>query len=116
MECTETKAEHILTYLKEVANQDHTPYDCFVLCFSTHGGNGFVCCSDFKRNNENQTEKGFILVTTLLEPFLSDKCKSLKGKPKLFFLDCCRTIDESGKYILGKSRYMNKIIVCQGQT
>lgn len=100
MECTKTKAKDILRYLENVANQNHSSYDCFVLCFSTHGGNGFVCCSDFTKNDKNETEKGFILFTTLLELFLPDKCNSLSQKPKLFFFDCCRSVDEKRKYIL----------------
>lgn len=113
-ECNETKAENILRYLENIADEDHSPYDCFVICFSTHGGNGFVCCSDFQRNYRNETEKGFILFTTLLELFLPNKCKSLSGKPKLFFFDCCRSVDNTRKYILGRLRCIHIIVVCQG--
>ncbi|CAG2189260.1 CASP8 [Mytilus edulis] len=90
--CKDNTADQIIKFIENIANDDHSQYDCFILYFSTHGGNGFVCCSDFQtkslmkkhKNNasktigQNNTPKGFILFDTLLELFVNSKCQSLK--------------------------------------
>ena len=68
--------------LDELSNvtcrQDHSAYDCFVLWLMSHGRSGEVFCSD-----------GNTLPIETLHDMLSE-CKTLSGKPKLFFIQACR--------------------------
>ena len=65
--------------LDDVACQDHSPYDCFVLWLMSHGKSDYeVFCSDGKT----------ILIQTLQD--ILSECNTLKGKPKLFFFQACR--------------------------
>ena len=58
---------------------DHSQNDCFVLFLLTHGDNtGF------------HTRDKIFAYEKLFKYFASDSCPSLTGKPKLFFLQCCR--------------------------
>ena len=66
----------------DVACQDHSAYDCFVLWLMSHGRSGEVFCSD-----------GNTVPIQTLHDLLS-KCKTLSGKPKLFFIQACRGIGE----------------------
>lgn len=83
-ECKVAKREAILKYLDTIAKEDHTDYSCIVLFVGSHGGNGFVACSDFNI----KTGEGVISFKTLVDIFLN--VKSLQNKPKLLFFDCCR--------------------------
>lgn len=58
-----------------VAKMDHTRHDCLVVVALSHGGQGFLDAKDSKYPRNS-----------LLTPFTADKCSSLKGKPKLFFI------------------------------
>ena len=65
--------------LDGVADQDHSPYDCFVLWLMSHGQSDYeVLCSD-----------GETILIQSLQDILSE-CDTLKGKPKLFFFQACR--------------------------
>lgn len=134
--CDKSKAEDVVKYIAQIAADQKDDYECFVLYVSSHGGHGFVCCSDYETENlrkrkereqenkkeENgqkdgnqapqngkdsntedagetakttdETAKGFILIDTLIELFLTENCPKLKEKPKLFFFDCCRVPNE----------------------
>ncbi|XP_044312919.1 caspase-3 [Drosophila rhopaloa] len=65
--------------LKEVAREDHSENDCFVLAVMSHGTEGKVFAKDMSYPVER-----------LWNPFLGDNCKTLKNKPKLFFIQACR--------------------------
>ncbi|XP_043653907.1 caspase-3 [Drosophila teissieri] len=65
--------------LKEVAREDHSQNDCFVLAVMSHGTEGKVYAKDMSYPVER-----------LWNPFLGDNCKTLKNKPKLFFIQACR--------------------------
>jgi len=68
------------TILK-LAAQDHSDADCLVVIIMTHGENGLLAPRD-----------SHILynVDLLWTPFTADKCPTLAGKPKLFFIQACR--------------------------
>lgn len=101
--CDSTKSDKIITYLKKIANMNHTKYDCFILYISSHGGQGYMCCSDYCSSNTNEYGRedkqasGYIYIDTLVETFMSKKCKTLKDKPKLFYFDCCRNHGSKSK-------------------
>lgn len=69
------KYSEVKKLLESVSKVDHTDNDCFVIVIMTHGEKGVLWAQDKKYPVEE-----------LWEPFLGDKCKSLVGKPKLFFV------------------------------
>ena len=72
----------LLKELDDVACQDHSAYDCFVLWLMSRGRSGEVFCSD----------DNTIPIQTLDDMF--SECKTLSGKPKLFFIQASRGIRE----------------------
>lgn len=59
---------------------DHSDYDAFVCCILTHGKLGVVYTSDGKA----------VEILSLVDFFSDRQCSSLKGKPKLFFIQACQ--------------------------
>ncbi|XP_078683097.1 caspase-3-like isoform X2 [Branchiostoma floridae x Branchiostoma belcheri] len=59
---------------------DHSGYDCFVCCIMSHGTTGKV----FSSNDVG------IDILELIKPLNAKRCKTLKGKPKLFFIQACQ--------------------------
>ncbi|XP_065068693.1 caspase-8-like [Rhopilema esculentum] len=72
---------------------DHSKYDCFVACILSHG----------QKNSENDkdeicgTDGKGIPVDSIIRSFDASSCKSLRDKPKLFLLSCCRSMGEMGE-------------------
>jgi len=61
-------------------------HDCLVTIILSHGKEGgIICGTDFEI-----TENGFIRDIDVIDKFNHDNCRDLIGKPKLFFLSCCR--------------------------
>ncbi|KAI9555367.1 hypothetical protein GHT06_017882 [Daphnia sinensis] len=65
--------------IKQLAEQDHTDNDCVMVIVLSHGMDGKIYTSD-----------SFYHPDELWLPFTSDKCPSLAGKPKLFFIQACQ--------------------------
>ena len=65
--------------LRQLSQEDHSSADCLVVCVLTHGDRGVLWGSD----NRYPVEE-------LYSHFTSDKCPSLAGKPKLFFVQACQ--------------------------
>ncbi|XP_077999102.1 caspase-6-like [Glandiceps talaboti] len=63
----------------EAARADHTNNDAFVCVFLTHGDDGIVYAHD-----------GVIKLQDLIDQFRADRCPTLAGKPKIFFIQACR--------------------------
>ena len=61
--------------LERTRKEDHSDADCIFVAVMTHGHLGKLCASD-KAYDRNLIWSGFT----------ADKCKSLVGKPKLFFI------------------------------
>ena len=72
--------EEILQVLDDVANVNHTAYNCFVLCLMSHGKEELFYCSDGKT----------VPFEIIYDLFSSSSCRTLKGKPKLIFIQACR--------------------------
>ena len=68
------------TFLHKISQINHTPYDAFVCCILTHG--------QLKAELAG-TDMNFIQIQHILDMFTSDKCPSLAGKPKVFFIQAC---------------------------
>ncbi|XP_039276312.1 caspase A isoform X2 [Nilaparvata lugens] len=74
------KVEKLKEVINEVSLGDHKDEDCLVVIVLTHGlGNGMLFARDYAYPVEH-----------LWAPFAGDKCLSLAGKPKLFFIQACR--------------------------
>ncbi|CAL1532929.1 unnamed protein product [Lymnaea stagnalis] len=70
--------------LYDAASHDHSEHDCFGCAILSHGREGMVYARD-----------GQISLDLLVLPFKGDKCPSLIGKPKLFFIQACHTRRQS---------------------
>ena len=75
--------EAILKVLDEVASEDHSAHDCFVLCIMSHGLEGLFIGSDGET----------LPYETVFDIFSNSSCRTLRGKPKLIFIQACRGED-----------------------
>lgn len=64
---------------KTVADQDHKDNDCLLVVILSHGSTGFISAwdTDYK-------------LDSIWSLFTAQKCPSLAGKPKLFFVQACQ--------------------------
>lgn len=63
----------------EAAAYDHSDCDCFGCAVLSHGREGLIYATD-----------RLIPLDALTVPFKGDRCPTLVGKPKLFFIQACR--------------------------
>ena len=77
---SDKKLHEIKDILHEVSLEDHSNNDCFLVTVMTHGGKG----GQIDAADRNYS------VQVLWENFLGENCKTLIGKPKLFFIQACR--------------------------
>ncbi|XP_032043171.1 caspase-3 [Aythya fuligula] len=69
----------IIKVLKNVSEEDHSKRCSFVCVLLSHGEEGLIYGTD-----------GPLELKALTSLFRGDKCRSLAGKPKLFFIQACR--------------------------
>lgn len=62
-----------------VAKKDHSESDCFLMAVLSHGELGILYARDTPYKPE-----------CLWSPFTADKCPTLAGKPKMFFIQACQ--------------------------
>lgn len=67
--------------ISKLAAADHSDADCVAVIVMTHGENGLLAPRD---------SSILYKVDLLWQPFTADKCPTLAGKPKLFFIQACR--------------------------
>uniref|UniRef100_A0A8C1DJC5 Caspase 7, apoptosis-related cysteine peptidase n=1 Tax=Cyprinus carpio carpio TaxID=630221 RepID=A0A8C1DJC5_CYPCA len=65
--------------LKKVSEEDHSDRSCFACILLSHGEEGMIYGTD-----------GAMPIKSMTSFFRGDMCKSLLGKPKLFFIQACR--------------------------
>ncbi|XP_012263598.1 caspase-1-like [Athalia rosae] len=65
--------------LEKVSELDHTDHDCLVVAVLSHGEMGILYAHDTPYKAD-----------TIWSFFTADKCPSLAGKPKLFFIQACQ--------------------------
>lgn len=70
----------ILNILGDVSDYDHSNYDCFVLWLMSHGQDGQFYGADGET----------VPIETVRDFFSSKGCSTLKGKPKIIFIQACR--------------------------
>jgi len=79
-EVKDLKIADLTKLLKNVSSDDHSDYDCFVCCILTHGTQGSVYGVD-----------GLMTpIGDLLDMFKASSCRSLRDKPKVFFIQACQ--------------------------
>ena len=79
------KAEDIKQYMEEYSTMNHEKFECFVCCILSHGGSKGISGTDGKFVSMEDIQKGF------------KECKTLAGKPKLFFIQACRgEVEDNG--------------------
>lgn len=78
---TDPAIKTITTTLQSTAAEDHTDADCLIVVAMSHGESGLLHSTD-----------SLYPVDMLWTPFTGDRCSSLAGKPKLFFIQACRGV------------------------
>nr|XP_040031062.1 caspase-3-like [Gasterosteus aculeatus aculeatus]XP_040031063.1 caspase-3-like [Gasterosteus aculeatus aculeatus] len=71
--------DQMIQLLVKVSKQDHSNSASFVCVLLSHGDEGVIYGTD-----------GFEKLDDLTKFFKGDRCRSLVGKPKLFFIQACR--------------------------
>lgn len=69
----------IVRNLERVADMDHSQHDCLVVAVLSHGELGLLYARDTQYKAES-----------IWSYFTADKCPTLAGKPKLFFIQACQ--------------------------
>ncbi|XP_036425750.1 caspase-8-like isoform X2 [Colossoma macropomum] len=75
-------AEQMKDILKQFSQKDHKG-DCFVCCILSHG------CTE----GVHGTDGRVVCSEDMFPPFRGTSCRSLAGKPKVFFIQACRGDD-----------------------
>lgn len=65
--------------IREISQMDHTENDCLLVAILSHGELGIIFAKDIQYKLE-----------TIWGEFTPDKCPTLAGKPKLFFIQACQ--------------------------
>ncbi|KAM4808254.1 caspase-3 [Rhinophrynus dorsalis] len=73
------KCADIFGVLKKASDEDHSKRNSFVCAILSHGEDGLIYGTD-----------GSIPIKNLTNLFRGDRCKTLVGKPKIFFIQACR--------------------------
>lgn len=77
---TDSSREQMTAVLYSASKESHDKCDCIAVCILSHGDEGVVLGKYLER----------VEISLLTEFFHGDKCLSLAGKPKLFFIQACR--------------------------
>ncbi|XP_070545463.1 caspase-6-like [Ptychodera flava] len=77
--CQDYSTVKVREVIFEAARADHSNCDAFICVFLSHGDDGIVYSND-----------GVLRLQDLIDQFRADRCPSLAGKPKLFFIQACR--------------------------
>lgn len=74
------KGREIQQILTQLSRHNHSQFDGFILTILSHGIEGAIY----------GTDEYLVKIDDLIGYFSSDRCPTLSGKPKLFFLQACR--------------------------
>ena len=77
-------ANQMLETMKAVSNLDHSSCDSLVCCLLTHG----------KKDGVFGSDGTLLTVSDMASLVKASYCRTLKGKPKMFFVQACRGDDE----------------------
>lgn len=91
--CTDLTAKEIKDKVEEFANMRHDDMDCVLITILSHGlEKGKILAKDTTYKLDE--------LTYLFQP---DRCPSLAGKPKLFFVNACRGDQNNAGVFLNRS-------------
>ncbi|XP_069082170.1 caspase-8 isoform X1 [Pleurodeles waltl] len=79
-ESKDLTAEQIQKVVQSYGTVDHKESDCFVCCILSHGDKGTILGTDGKQ----------VAIRELTACFTARNCRSLAGKPKVFFIQACQ--------------------------
>lgn len=79
-------SSEMLESVKDFSNMDHSKMDAFVCCILTHGEKGSVFGVDGKP----------VMIRDLTKPLAH--CRTLLGKPKIFFIQACQGKEAMGTW------------------
>ncbi|XP_052862873.1 caspase-7-like [Anopheles cruzii] len=89
--------DKVFEILKDVSEEDHTDNDCLVVIVMTHGEKGTLMAAD-----THAPYRPPYKVARLWERFVGNGCPTLRGKPKMFFIQACRgTLLDPGVWVAG---------------
>ncbi|KAK7870104.1 hypothetical protein R5R35_011083 [Gryllus longicercus] len=83
--------KNIMKVVEEAVETDHSEHDAFVMAVLSHGEQGILYATDTPYKPEY-----------LWTSFTADKCPSLAGKPKVFFIQACQGDQLDGGITLAK--------------
>ncbi|KAM5153283.1 caspase-8-like [Mantella aurantiaca] len=86
---SEQNKQQICDIMKKFSMKDHADRDCFVCCILSHGESQVV----FGADNE------VVHINDMVSDF-STNCKTLAGKPKLFFIQACQGKTQHGAHLI----------------
>ncbi|KAJ3662325.1 hypothetical protein Zmor_006679 [Zophobas morio] len=78
--------------IKQATKYDHTDHDCLCVAVLTHGDTGILYARDTQYKPD-----------ILWTGFSADRCPSLAGKPKIFFLQACQGDKLDGGVVLSRT-------------
>lgn len=79
-------------HIRKAARADHSEHDCLLISILSHGEAGIIYAKDTPYKPDH-----------LWVQFTADKCPSLAGKPKIFFLQACQGDNLDGGINLSKT-------------
>lgn len=86
--------DEMLRILKKAAKADHSTSDCFACVVLSHGDEVHLIDKGQPEVREREdvvyATDQIILTKEIVRMFVDDKCASLQGKPRLFFVQACR--------------------------
>ncbi|XP_049589953.1 caspase-3-like [Syngnathus scovelli] len=82
---TDQTVKQMMSLMLSVSQEDHSRNASFVCVLLSHGEEGVIFGTD-----------GFEMLENLTKPFKGHRCKTLVGKPKLFFIQACRGSELDG--------------------
>ena len=80
------KAEDIKQLMETYSKMSHEKFDCFVCCILSHGSSKGISGTDGMYVSTEEIQRAF------------KECKTLIGKPKLFFIQACRGDEEDNGF------------------
>jgi hypothetical protein len=76
---SDPSAKDIIAILETASKDNHSHNDCLVVCILSHGEQGVLWARDEKYNTD-----------AVFSFFKGDRCPTLAGKPKIFFIQACQ--------------------------
>lgn len=72
--------QQMLKILDDISREDHSSYNCLVLFLMSYGRDGTLYGADGET----------VTISTVRDLFSNERCPTLKGKPRLIFIQSCR--------------------------